>query len=133
MRPWRGITFHRTRGVWIAFLSGLLGCVAITLLLLAPLLSLIGTSATVIPVVAIPVARITVALIGGFALSAGLLTLSLVSRSAVLSWILATIAVALVLAVSLYPAVAVALVAVDSVGEVIPFITEWIDRIQNPV
>jgi len=118
----------RPRSVWFALGTGVVGCCLVAALILFPLLSLIGASAGAAWFVDMPLARIGVVVVAGCLLAAGLLALSAVTRRGATAWILAVAAVVATLVVSLYPAVAVASTAVDQAGDVIPFITEWVEK-----
>ncbi|MDJ0337913.1 hypothetical protein [Cryobacterium sp. PH31-O1] len=127
----RAVSRLRPRVVWFALGTGIFCCIAVTALILAPVLSLIGTGLAFAPFVQVPVTQIIIATIGGYILVLGLLTLTGLSRNGALSWFLASTATLLCLIVSLYPLFAVAFAAVDNAGNAIPWILDWIARIRG--
>jgi hypothetical protein len=117
---------RRPRSVWIALGSGIVGAAVVALVVLLPVLTLVTTSLGADWFVDIPLGRIGVVVAAGCLLAAGLLALILRTRRGALAWVLAVAAVVAVLVVSLYPLGAVAAAATGRVGEIIPFVTRWI-------
>lgn len=119
---------RRPRGVWIALASGVGATVIVALLVLLPVVSLVTGSLGAEWFVDIPVGRITLVVVAGYLLSAGLLALILRTRHSAVGWALSVAAVLVALVVSLYPVVAVASAATQGVGDIIPFVTRWIEE-----
>lgn len=130
--PHRSFPRPRPRSTWIALATGIIGCLVVFGGVLLPVLGLIGTGVPFAPFVEVPVIRIGVAVIGGYALAAGLLAVAAISRSGAVSWVSSVAAVIAALVVSLYPLLAVGLAASGEVGDAIPRVLEWIGRVTNP-
>jgi len=129
----RTVSQQRPRAVWFAFGTGIICCLAVTIFVLAPVLSLIGTGLAFVPFIQLPVAQIVAATLGGYAFVLGLLALTGLSRNGALSWILTIVATMSCLTVSIYPLFAVAFAAVDNAGDAIPWIVDWITRIRDGI
>ena len=119
---------RRPRSVWIALASGICGTVLVALLVLIPVTGLVTGSLGAEWFVDIPVGGITLVVVAGYLLVAGLLALIIRTRHGAVGWVLSTAAVLVALGVSLYPAVAVASAATERVGDIIPFVTRWIEE-----
>ncbi|BDZ51364.1 hypothetical protein GCM10025867_36050 [Frondihabitans sucicola] len=119
---------HRPRSVWFAFGTGSVLSLVIAFGVLLPLLGLVGASLAAAPVVHIPLARIAVTLVAGYLLALGLLVWTARRRHGPVAWFFAVAAVICTLVISVSPALAVALTAVHTGGEVIPFISDWVRR-----
>ncbi|WP_165068777.1 hypothetical protein [Marisediminicola senii] len=126
----RDVYRRRNRGVWFALGAGVFGVVGVLVVVLLPVLALVGSSASFAPVIAIPYGRITLVIVGGYALALGLLALAGLSKYGALSWIAAIAAVTSSLIVSVYPLFAVAFTAVDTAGDVIPWILDLINDVR---
>lgn len=94
------------------------------LLVLGPVLGLVGAAAATGPVVDVPVASSTVAVVLGFVAAAVLLLLGWRSHRSVVAWTLAVTAWLVSLVASVWPLVATADAAVDRARDIWPFIVE---------
>ncbi|RPE77611.1 MULTISPECIES: hypothetical protein [unclassified Frondihabitans] len=117
---------HRPRSVWFALGTGFVVSVLIVAVVLLPILGLIGASVGAVWFIHLPIARITVTVIAGYLLALGFLALILRRRNGPLAWILAVAAIISTLIVSIYPAVAVSLVAVHDGTTFVPWAINWI-------
>lgn len=129
----RDIYRQRSRTVWAALGTAIFGVLVIIAVILLPVLALIGSSASFAPIIAIPFTRITLVIIGGYALTAGLLILTGLSKYGVLSWVSAIAAIITSLITSIYPLFAIAFTAVDRAGDAIPWILDLISHMRNTI
>ena len=118
----------RPRSVWFALACGIGATLLVALLVLVPVVTLVAGSLGAEGFVDIPVVRIGVVVAAGYLLALGLLALILRTRRGAVGWILAAAAVITATIVSLYPVVAVAAAVTDQVGEIVPFVTRWIEE-----
>jgi len=114
--------------VWFALACGIGATLLVALLVLVPVFTLVAGSLGAEGFVDIPVVRIGVVVAAGYLLALGLLALILRTRRGAVGWILAAAAVSTATIVSLYPVVAVAAAVTDQVGEIVPFVTRWIEE-----
>lgn len=122
---------HRPRSVWFALGTGIITTIVVAAIVLVPVAGLVASAAAAAPFVDFPVASMTVAVIGGYALAAGFLALILRIRRGPLAWICAVAAVIAALVVSVYPLAAGAGAAAAEAGEAIPTIVDWVGRLQQ--
>lgn len=113
----------------VAAIVGAVLVIGNALLVLIPVLGLVGTAASVGPVLQVPYGQIAIAIVVGFLVAIGCVVLAGVSRRAAPSWVLVVAAWIASLIGSVWPIVVTANAAVDRVGEVVPYIVDLIGSI----
>ena len=121
---------RRPHSVWFALATGILVTLAVAAGVLGPVLALVGSTIGAVPLAPFPYAAVTITVIAGYALAAGLLALILRIRNGTLAWILAVAAVVAALIVSVYPFFPLATAATDTAGDAIPVVVDWVNRVR---
>lgn len=101
------------------------------LLVLAPVIGLVGVAAGAGPVLDIPYASMTVAVVVGFLLAVGCLALAFASHRPWMAWTFVVLAWALSLVASAWPVVATADSAVDRARDIGPWILELVRTVRG--
>jgi hypothetical protein len=134
MRAGRITTARRQRGVFVATGIGAGLVVLIALVLFLPLVGfLAGTTASTAGLIPFPALSVTLVTLIGAALAAGLLLLALTRRRTGFAIVWVVLAVAVALAVTVFPLAAVASGSAERASDVAPILGDLWSRLTGQV